>query len=331
MYYTQKGGSFYEDDYPKCEVIFKTRRFPIIKIDPVALRKTSLTPPKTEKYILEIGGNVEEVFSNGVFEKDRMFKALMQTEFGGVFLDNDKQIHIIINEENEQLVWNTKTGNMLSQILEYQFSNNSIRTTSFVLIPSKNIILMMGGYGCHVDNLPIDISTRLSYNREKDHDGIWKYCLIEHKWTKLNIKFPYSTVGCVLTNDEKYVIITGGQMANDIDYEWTNDIFILDLTSEDYQLRKCKIKCPQSGSCNYSINTVILGGPKDEMLTDGWIKELFKLQQFKHLSLPPTYLIKMISQWYSQPMLHLFYGKPHCKIIAKHYEIKVSTILDFIQ
>ena len=322
LYYTQKGSLLNKkDSYHKCEIVFKKQIFAIIKNN-----KNKMTPTvlqMKQKYILLTEENIKESLSGNVFEKDYMFGVLMRVRFGGIFLDNDKQMHVIINQENEHIVWNTKTGDVFSKFLKYQFENISMRTTSFVWIPSKDIILMIGAFGCHIDNLPLDNTHYI------ENVGIWQYCLIEHKWTKLNIKFPYYTVECVLTNDEKYVIITGGQMYNN--NKWNDDIFILDLTSEDYQLRKCKIKCPQSGNCNYWINTVILGGSKDEMLTDGWIKELFKLQQFKHLLLPPTYLIKMISQWYNQPMLHLFYGQPNNMIPARHYEIKVSTILDFIQ
>ena len=48
----------------------------------------------------------------------------------------------------------------------------------------------------------------------------------------------------------------------------------------------------------------------DEILTNGYINQLFKQYQFKKSLLPPTYLIKMISKWYSQPMLHVFYSNP---------------------
>ena len=66
-------------------------------------------------------------------------------------------------------------------------------------------------------------------------------------------------------------------------------------------MKECKIKTPKPGQCLLRQMNV-----KCEILIIGWIKELFKTKEFKDLILPPIYLLKMISSWYDEEVLHWF-------------------------
>ena len=65
-----------------------------------------------------------------------------------------------------------------------------------------------------------------------------------------------------------------------------------------------------------------MGGIFDEYLVVGWIKELFKTNEFKHLSFPPMYLIQLIVKRYSEEEIHWMYHKAH--IDNRHFTISVS-------
>ena len=172
---------------------------------------------------------------------------------------------------------------------------------SLLHVPSKHMMLMIGGT---ISHKPL---------------GIWKFCLIAQEWTKLpNLDFNHKYVDSVLSSNEDYILITRGAVSDKIS--------VLDIRDEnEYKLRECKIKLPKVGKCLI----VRMGGIKDEILTIGWIKELFKTKQFKKLALPPPYLMKMISLYYNQEMLHWFYDENsyYDDAIHRHQAIKLKHIL----
>ena len=242
---------------------------------------------------------------------------------GGMFCDDKNRVHVIVDDQ--QYIWNIANSNiqMGMQHLQNIFydcyhDGSDSAYTRFILVPSKKVILIIGAY-----------DHKKKWCNSFRPFGIWKYCLITNKCIELGFAFEYSITSCALTIDEKYVIIAGEQSHNN-----NADIFILDLTSNEYKLYKSQIKLPLFGICNYWMNMIIIGGPIDEILINGWIKKLFKTKEFEHLSLPPTYLIRMISQWLDQCMLHVFYSQPEYNrpwtIHSKHYEIRLSQILDSI-
>ena len=166
-----------------------------------------------------------------------------------------------------------------------------INSASMIYVPSKQMILLIGGpmlsANDHITNW-----TNL---------GIWRFCLMKNKWTKMKLEFTYCATSCVLSSDENYIIIAGGQSLDTN----INKIFVLDLTNKmNYKLNECKVKCPQFGKC-YIART---GGKENEYLIFGWIKRIFETQAFSNLILPPVYLIKMICLWYNEELIHFFYG-----------------------
>ena len=70
----------------------------------------------------------------------------------------------------------------------------------------------------------------------------------------------------------------------------------------NWKLRKCKIKCPYSGKC-CGVRTGGIDSKKD-VLVNGFVKECFKMKEFKQLQLPPVYIVNIIVQWFSAEMIH---------------------------
>eukprot|EP01084_Bolivina_argentea_P047322 87186_1 len=118
---------------------------------------------------------------------------------------------------------------------------------------------------------------------------IWIYKLTTQKWIQLQINniFTRYDFGAVLTSNERYVVLLGGTKydADINDDKDTNDIFVLDMKDDNnWKIKQCKIKCPYGGN----FIATITGGidSKNGMLVNGFVKECFKLKEFKDLQLP---------------------------------------------
>ena len=79
-------------------------------------------------------------------------------------------------------------------------------------------------------------------------DQIWVYnCSLRSGWCPFPVSLPHglSSFGCVLTNDQKYIIIIGGESnIGWLEKRVTDNIFVLDL--ENKTIKQSKIKCPQA-------------------------------------------------------------------------------------
>merc|ERR1712154_174279 len=153
-------------------------------------------------------------------------------------------------------------------------------------IPCKDIILLIGGQGYR------DYGAKMV--------GIWRYFLKTKKWEKVSkFTFDYFNVSVTMTSNQHFVIIAGGY---NIDRVPNDKIFVLDIRDDNnYKLRKSGIISPLSG---YQHIVRIGGGLRDEMLVIGWIRKMFKCAEFNDLSLPPTYIMQLISLWYNQEAVH---------------------------
>ena len=228
----------------------------------------------------------------------------------------DGNIHIIGGQVfAPHYVWNfNHKRNIYKLIHNFKFERGNLMYISLVHVSSKQMILMIGGSdSCYYHN-----NDRYDEEHKKRRIGIWKFCLILQKWAKLQFigpDFKQANVRCVLSLNEDFVIIAGGWDRN---LEKSDEIFVLDLRDDNhYKLKKSQIKCPQKGICDL---VRFGGGIQDELLVIGWIKDLFKTTDFKHLSLPPMYLMKMIQSWYNQEMIHWLQKN-------EHYAIKLKYIL----
>ena len=83
----------------------------------------------------------------------------------------------------------------------------------------------------------------------------------------------------------------------------------------DWKIKRSIISCPDVGRCR----VVRSGGvdSKDEILVIGFIKQCFKMKEFKHLQVPPVYIMILIANRYSAEMIHWLKDNNHYGIYLK--------------
>merc|ERR1712228_817357 len=106
----------------------------------------------------------------------------------------------------------------------------------------------------------------------------------------------------VLSSNQRYVIIFGN----------------LQRIKNQWKIRECKIPSPQYYD---NIDTKILrtGGidSNDEKLVIGFIRDCFNQKEFQNIQLPPSYLMKMISEKYNAETIHFIQNNIHWAIHLK--------------
>ena len=127
----------------------------------------------------------------------------------GFVFTSPSYLHIIGGGHNlKHFIFDTNNGKCV-QVNDYQ---NEVHSVSAIYVPSKNMILLIGGV---IINQRLLINGRLFWERKLF--GMWKYCLLTKKTTKLDkIKFDFYNVALALTSNEKYVIIAGGLKQPDL-------------------------------------------------------------------------------------------------------------------
>lgn len=215
--------------------------------------------------------------------------------------------HIIGGYQNSTHVsWNSDNDEF---VIMHDFKTNGfndIFSPSTIYVPSKQMILLIGGL-CFVTFKMI---------------GIWKFCLKTNKWHKLEgIQLDYYHACPCLTSNEEYIVIGGGLDKND---NYMNKLYVLDIREdEEYKLKECDIKLPIDKVKHRIVRSG--GGIKDEILVVGWIKKQFKDNDLKELSLLPMYMMQLIALWYNQEMIHWF--TDHKDAENNHYCIRLKHIL----
>ena len=233
-----------------------------------------------------------------------------------------KDIHIIgYNDTSQHHIWDTVTNKI--KLVDSFDGDLCPKHTKLIYIQSRQIILLIGGYQ---QDGPNPFSARITPM------GIQRFDLKINKWTKLkDLEFNYCYSDGIQIGEDNVIIAAGKK----IDYNGTNtkmitcnEIFILNINDElNYRLIKHKLTMPNIGECHL----VLMGGSRDEILTIGWIKKLYKTKNFVNMELPPMSLQKMISEWYNQEMIHVFYNTRMDRKKTKHnchYKINLKKILN---
>ena len=103
--------------------------------------------------------------------------------------------------------------------------------------------------------------------------------------------------GCVITNDEKYVITFG---CADIKDQTTDAIYIFDM--EEMSVRKSDIDCPKE-----MRNHAILMGDhnKESIVVYGYIRWVWSLKQFNEIGFACDDIIELIAKWFVDEMVYL--------------------------
>ena len=171
-----------------------------------------------------------------------------------------------------------------------------------IYIESKGEILIFGGCSTNIN--------------KTFSDTIWRYTINENKWDLLECKMPIKTFGfgCVMTTDEKYVIIFDGYSENNPRGK-EDGIYVLNMKQMEW--KKCKLKCPIAKGC-YGL---IVPGKRDEdNVVYAFIRFVCDGIEVDHI---PFDIIKLIDTMYSEcERVHLF-----IRNYNQHYAINVNDIL----
>eukprot|EP01083_Nonionella_stella_P019754 54826_1 len=176
----------------------------------------------------------------------------------------------------------------------------------FIHIKSKNVMLLLG-----VRSSPSYLYALNTGQRVQLPD-------INH------IKYKLISAA-VLTNDEKHIIMpcSDGLYVINIQFNTSCEL--------EYKLQKSLVCLPTSFTGHAQCECLITGGWKDEILVIGYIKQLFMSTEFEDLRMPPIYLMKLISSWYVEEMIHLIEfndGSMEREHVAIHVKNILSSLSD---
>eukprot|EP01084_Bolivina_argentea_P176837 305946_1 len=210
---------------------------------------------------------------------------------GEYFLFINNYFHVI-NMHDRHWIGSIQNKSLNTLHNTIDFDNNYLKHGKAVNIPSKQCVLLIGGY---YSDGP---------NDGPSSNEIWIYKLKTQKWTKINnISFERYNFEAVLTSNERYIVLFGGMKYHEDTgiNELVDDICVLDMIDDNnWKIKQCELKCPRSGKC---IGTST-GGIEHDMLVTGFVKGCFKLKEFKNLKSPPTHIISLIAKWYSGEVIH---------------------------
>ena len=154
-------------------------------------------------------------------------------------------------------------------------------------------------------------------NIDNRNGGVQEYSISNQKWSKWSLKYTPPSLprpSLVLkTSDEKYLLIIGGGTRIITVYNVKQNIF--------YQ---SNIQCPAISeifNSDFIYQGIIMGNKQnDELLTFGFIRNLFDNHDFNGIQPLPHYMIKLISNWINNDKVHIF-DKEH------HFQINLDKIL----
>eukprot|EP01084_Bolivina_argentea_P139476 245366_1 len=215
------------------------------------------------------------------------------------------ELHLVGGYTNRNhLIWDSIEKKFISQ---YTFDEwkRCIEGAVFVHIPSRNMLLLLGGYDAGaVECL----------------DTIWKYCLQQKKWEKLYTTLPSAmrNFGCIVTANEKYVIVFGGSTLSLYNTLPENGIHVLDL--DTFETFESKVKCPQQKVYNEYKAARVGNTKKQNIVICGFIRRCWSQPEFDNIMYPSDDIIKLMQIWYAFDDVHLM--APN----GKHWKINISHI-----
>ena len=197
----------------------------------------------------------------------------------------DNNDHLVYNEENKEF----------EKIFTFSGFRSGVESHSVIYSKQRNTIHLLGGYDWGV-----------GYNKE-----VWR-CEIKsdnkYEWKKWEKSHGYTMYGepCILTPDEKYIIIF-----------MSKGIFYIDVETEKIDgLGKSLLD-------DMKVNHAILcNGIKDEILVNGYVKRVSKEIDI----MVPNELVSLLSQYYCTQDVHFICGDhshymiPFCDILSVRLE-----------
>lgn len=241
------------------------------------------------RHILRIDLNTKKLDILSQYESNGNFSTLIVIDnklhqIGG----GDKPIHSMwdlskLQDENYKKVEYKLHGSQTERL----------RNTGLIYLKSRNCLLLFGGA-----------------RRNDPSDSIHEFSLTDNKWIELNTKLPrrVSEFGIVKTRSERYVIIMGGSMRD--------EIYIFD--TRDNTIKTSKIKTPVRENFHAAITN-----NNNEMLTFAFIRDCYRDKEFEDVPQIPLSLMDLIAEWCINDEIYLLQlAEGH------HWRINVDTILN---
>ena len=233
---------------------------------------------------------------------DMKTKKLISTSINSVPLSKvifaEKELHRICgSNSNKHCVWNKelKQFETIHQFDDFDklYKHNSI------YLKSRKSILVFGGKTAF----------------DKYNKFVYEFSFKSRKWNKLNAKIPSSKLlgrGLIKTRNERFCILLGG---NGSDTIWIYDV-------KNKSFRKSNVQCP----AKKKVHAAIIDDPEsDNLLTFGFVHDLYKEEEFDDVQKMPSDLVQLIGHWISRQTVYLMeYGS------GQHWKINLDHILNDI-
>ena len=217
------------------------------------------------------------------------------------------QLHFF--SEKSHRIWNGKRGNAASFEMVANCAWKGF--CMFIAVPSKGIILLIGG--------------RNTMNRNAKDFEILKYSVESKKWSGTAIEFKYWGPSAMLTPSEKYIILSGGRRLEG--YQFVQEIHVLDIGDDtNWNLYESNLRLSE----DIDYHLAVTGGVEGDHLVIGWTRELFKKQEYLNVAFPPVYLLELIGKWLWCEKLHWIRRRPHyddTKTKSSHWAIDLKHVL----
>ena len=153
----------------------------------------------------------------------------------------------------------------------------SFTLCSLVYVPGIQKVLLLGGtYG---------------HPHQRESIGIWDFCLKTKCWTG-HSEVSFGLLGCssVLTQNEKHVVIAGGQV-REVSERLSRDQVLLHLHFGYFKggalqaEKKCSIRPPDYGDLSPEMLSLEWNS-KSELVVAGWVRHAFEAADMIHAPLP---------------------------------------------
>lgn len=215
-------------------------------------------------------------------------------------IPNNPQHHIINGAFMKHDIWNESKPRQSPICAHYNPWKVRNTRNVCIYIPSRQEILMLGG---------------------SNSDKIWRYSIENNTWTCLECKMPRNNLhsfGCVITNDDRYIIVFSGMSIVDDRHKEICSIFVLDMKNMKWlDLSKSNV-CPLKGAARAII---VPYREKDENVVSAYIR--FICDDKINIDQIPWGVLGIIDSMYGgDEKVHLFFERR-----SDHYAINVSDIL----
>ena len=252
-------------------------------------------------------------------------------------LSIDGNIHFVSRPYDEHLVWNTTTRKVQRGPIGLRDRDIAIMGQSAVRwggtavhIPSKNIILQLGG----VANFGRETRTIVSdtWKGALGSNGRWK-------WEEIRARgHGMAALNAIVSADSKYVVISAVDNEDypdseneddsgdrDEEIKWRQFVHVLDVQNLDgdgFKWRRTEIeiplpKPPKGEEHEYWGKQLMFRTGNEHrtgLLVNGFVRRQYRTEQFEEVSLLPVVLIAMIQAYCSAELIHWVNEEFHAAI-----------------